>query len=539
MTYDLHGQWDYGNAYSDPGCPKGNCLRSDVNSTETHTALSMITKAGVPSNKVVVGVSSYGRSFQMTESGCTGPMCTYTGPNSGATPGRCTQTAGYLAQAEIDEILENDPSAQTFYDDSSESDIMVYNNTQWVSYMSHNTKVARSATYLKWNFLGTVDWAIDLAEFTKAEQELMQPLPDCDQAGDYHSVDDVVGDDSIPDFCVNMYLMNALSETLSTSLQDYTDIMDNAYDGKYNAYVREVHGQAYWQWNTLWGGDQDTYFKCLQTENGDNKTVSCNDNTPSGSAYYYVVKDETKFCHDLDSKYSLDCSWITWHSVKYYDPEETGFACQRVACAPADNTMYYPDLNDNFAVFDPSASIKKSLAKYTGFSDWLDDSAQAARVYMFPPLDGDAVDASSTMVFSVQSAVKAMQKVADVGEKAEKEQRKEMIIAFVTAFLLIVPGIGEAVDGVEALAAIARIARLVDVAGNSAMSIYGAVDNPDSAPMAVAGILFGGFALRDETAWAKAAIKARTMSSDMIKSLGEDVSMNMGKVKQTCKECEP
>ena len=160
MTYDLHGQWDYGNAFSDPGCPKGNCLRSDINSTETHTSLSMITKAGVPSNKIVVGTTSYGRSFQMVQSGCTGPMCTYIGPKSGATPGRCTQTAGYLANAEIYEILANDHSATTFYDNSSESDVLIYNNTQWVSYMSNDTKIARSATYVSWNFLGR--WTLGL-----------------------------------------------------------------------------------------------------------------------------------------------------------------------------------------------------------------------------------------------------------------------------------------------------------------------------------------------------------------------------------------
>lgn len=28
MTYDLHGQWDAGNAWATPGCPTGNCLRS-------------------------------------------------------------------------------------------------------------------------------------------------------------------------------------------------------------------------------------------------------------------------------------------------------------------------------------------------------------------------------------------------------------------------------------------------------------------------------------------------------------------------------
>lgn len=46
MTYDLHGQWDYNNTWTSPGCVAGNCLRSHVNETETKDALSMITKAG-------------------------------------------------------------------------------------------------------------------------------------------------------------------------------------------------------------------------------------------------------------------------------------------------------------------------------------------------------------------------------------------------------------------------------------------------------------------------------------------------------------
>jgi chitinase len=74
MTYDLHGQWDHTNKYATPGCPSydaglGNYLRSHVNLTETISSLSMITKAGVPFNMVVVGVSSYGRSFQMSAAG--------------------------------------------------------------------------------------------------------------------------------------------------------------------------------------------------------------------------------------------------------------------------------------------------------------------------------------------------------------------------------------------------------------------------------------------------------------------------------------
>lgn len=165
MTYDFHGQWDYGNSWSDPGCPGGNCLRSDVSLTETINALSMITKAGVPSNMINVGVTSYGRSFQMTTPGCAGPNCTYTGPDSGAIPGPCTNSAGYLANAEIYDIIAGNPSTKRFMDDTF-SNIVVYNETQWVSYMDEQNKDARAKLYKSLHFGGTSDWALDL-----------QPLP--------------------------------------------------------------------------------------------------------------------------------------------------------------------------------------------------------------------------------------------------------------------------------------------------------------------------------------------------------------------------
>ncbi|KAG6360417.1 hypothetical protein INS49_011477 [Diaporthe citri] len=161
MTYDLHGQWDYDNRWATPGCPSGNCLRSHVNMTETMNALAMITKAGAPSNKVVVGVTSYGRSFKMTKPGCTGPMCNFVGPGSGAAKGRCTGTAGYIANSEIREIIATNPSAKVFTD-RSESTILVYNETEWVAYMSDEEKKRRTKKFKDLNFMGTTDWAITL-----------------------------------------------------------------------------------------------------------------------------------------------------------------------------------------------------------------------------------------------------------------------------------------------------------------------------------------------------------------------------------------
>ncbi|KAL1966730.1 hypothetical protein VTN77DRAFT_3927 [Rasamsonia byssochlamydoides] len=164
MTYDLHGQWDYGNEWTDPGCPDGNCLRSQINMTETQQAFSMITKAGVPANMIMVGQPLYGRSFQMSEAGCYTEMCTYTGPDSGAFPGPCTDTAGYISNWEINQIISNSEWSGTVEEYYSEvaGDILVYDSTQWVSWMKPSTYDSRSAWAQGLNFGGVCDWAMDL-----------------------------------------------------------------------------------------------------------------------------------------------------------------------------------------------------------------------------------------------------------------------------------------------------------------------------------------------------------------------------------------
>lgn len=163
MTYDFFMQSDYGVTSKFQGCPGGNCLRSHVNSTLTTQALAMVTRSGFPANKVVVGVSSYGRAFQMAQAGCTGPLCKFTGPASGALAGRCTREQGVLANAEIAEIIATNSNVQQY--SLAGSDIMVYNNTQYVSYMKESTKAARIAGYKALNLGGTCDWAVDFQRF--------------------------------------------------------------------------------------------------------------------------------------------------------------------------------------------------------------------------------------------------------------------------------------------------------------------------------------------------------------------------------------
>ncbi|KAL4877049.1 hypothetical protein BJY04DRAFT_231180 [Aspergillus karnatakaensis] len=179
MTYDLHGQWDSGNIHAQVGCPSGNCLRSQVNLTETINAMVMFTKAGVKSNKAVIGVTSYGRGFQMSDPSCWGPDCKFTGGpyDSQATPGVCTATGGYIADAELDEIINGvsfDANGvakraarvtRQYKDATSDSDILIYDNDQWVASMSPQTKASRTNMYRILAMGGTSDWATDLQAY--------------------------------------------------------------------------------------------------------------------------------------------------------------------------------------------------------------------------------------------------------------------------------------------------------------------------------------------------------------------------------------
>lgn len=88
-----------------------------------------VTKAGVPTYKIFVGESSYGRSFKMAQAGCDGFDCFFLGERleSPAAKGRCTDTGGYISNAEIDEIIALGEVTNQWHDIDSNSDILVYN----------------------------------------------------------------------------------------------------------------------------------------------------------------------------------------------------------------------------------------------------------------------------------------------------------------------------------------------------------------------------------------------------------------------------
>ncbi|KAK6502020.1 hypothetical protein TWF481_009838 [Arthrobotrys musiformis] len=531
MTYDLHGQWDYGNKWSSPGCPAGNCLRSHVNTTETLNALSMITKAGIPSNKVIVGVSSYGRSFKMTKAGCTGPMCTFTGPASGAMPGRCTKTRGYISNAEIDEILRTNPSARKTHDSGSTSDIVVWNSTEWVAYMDDKNKAGRTSWYRSsYNMGGISDWAVDLQAFvsrpnppatTKPATTTTKPsatptLAPCTK--DYKTLEEVNNDKAnIPNHCMNIYLLRAQANSLEKAINDFDTLLANGYDKKYTVYFKYVSLVLVPEFRPWVFQQRANYFRCYRPFSTGDQEVLCplgmptwHDNNVEPSIRW-VLKDKALFEKDAAEQRGIDASWLDYLTIDSDKPPNgpCGDACTQ-------HWYGFPVVNETRIAPNPKRALQESLTN-------LKISVQ---VYRDIARDGnaaevkDALTASEIPVFITQTAVESMKKVVETADEVIEKDKIAAILGFVSGFLWILPAAGSYAK----LFGFAMTGRVLTVIGNTAVgafSMYSLITDPNSVMMVFMSLMVGASAPAVRGNIGKMAILRRAMTGAENAFLGQ------------------
>ncbi|KAL4896950.1 glycoside hydrolase [Aspergillus ambiguus] len=558
MTYDLHGQWDYDSPFANPGCEDGNCLRSHVNFTETATAMSMVTKAGMPTSKVIMGTSMYGRSFKMEEAGCTGPMCKFVGPESAAKKGRCTQTAGYISEAEIKEIIENNPSAQTSFDAVTQSDYLVYDETEWVAYMSKDTREFRILQYLTQASMGGhSDWAVDLENLYTATAGDYLP---CNAT--YETLDEIKEDvDDIQDHCIEKYIIPILSRDLKDALEKYDQIMEDDYDGKFDSYADYIKEHIPNQLENYMMDHGNDYFTCIYEgwvdccadcgmscpddcndtcENSGrmNITAPCPNLMPdpgrpgNGSNVYWQLNDQEAFFKDVGDEYGIDGSWII------FAPYVNGLN----SCGPDDGDEHecgtwwfdFPTRDPTMKVPNPKDVIENSLTNLTIVRDMLVEAEEEIMYYLYSGSTSDVVTASEYPVFMTQFAVEQMEKVADLGEEIEEQEKKERILNFVMAALMLIPAVGEAV-GSLGLATIGRVIILTGALGDAAFTVYGIVEDPKSAILALFTSLVGFRGASGFTKGAQARRRMSTKEASAIKAAFSAKSDLLASVRKTCK----
>ncbi|KAM0325563.1 hypothetical protein ACHAQA_007550 [Verticillium albo-atrum] len=527
MTYDLHGQWDYGNKWGSHGCDGGNCLRSHINMTETYTTLAMITKAGVPSKKVFVGIASYGRSFKMEKAGCTGPNCFYTGDRniSNAAPGMCTDTAGYIASAEIREILWNKEvlGAREWHDKESDSDIIVYRDTEWVAWMNDKTKASRIDYYKGLNFGGVSDWAVDLDKdygdsgigSGDPEESSLSGGRNCPLSKTYKDLDALAADDTVADDCKPVLALGVLEGLLDKSMQMYEDV-DNGYDKNFAAYRRVMKAQTeaaffkFSQWRT---GGYTKWFDCDAKDYDDRSRDwkgKCEDMGDHIGAWLkgvlsieVTLRDENGFYNTLEEEFGVMPEHIEYGT--YEENNKPGSPClpenggQPVGpggiCTPITHILKVsgiPQLKSNFEIPNPKDIIKEVSGNLEEIRDGM-----AARFFdivsgIWDGGNGDVLQVYSIPVFLLSQAVESMDEAKKTGGEILQQEKENLIINILSALLFFIPFVGQFAAMAVGAATVARMIAMAGLTANAAFSIADIVDDPANAAMAIMGLLSAG-----------------------------------------------
>lgn len=198
-----------------------------------------------------------------------------------------------------------------------------------------------------------------------------------------------------------------------------------------------------------------------------------------------------------------------------------------------------PIINPDSVIPNPKDTINNAIKTYPDLITWLDELAYNEQSWLNTlDFSDDIVDGTVMAVVMAQGAVASMQNVIDIGTQVEAAERKQKIItiieAFLGAFLLLIPSIGEGLDALLSTARIGRIFTLVSDVGSTGLSIYDVYQDPSSAPLAIFGALLAGFAARDADAMTTAAGFRRTLTadSDVVKSMGDIVQSSLAKVEK-------
>lgn len=582
MTYDLHGQWDYGNKWASPGCTEGNCLRSHVNITETENSLSMVTKAGAPAHKIFVGITSYGRSFKMEDQFCISPDCHFTSfPGekwkSNAMPGECTNTSGYISDAELRQMEQDSlvmgelGDVLKYHDHPSNSDIMLYYGN-WVAYMSPTTKRTRTEWIQSLNFGGVSDWAVDLERFHaepgQADDEEDYTLggkPKIQCTADYADLDAVANDAAnIPSRCWARYILESLDTMLTDVMKRYDDVAQD-YDGKfhyYADYVNELVDPQLQRWmaqvtpdyanETNTTGKGNRFFTCKYQDWGAQNWAYEGD-CPVPQSYFghdgrynnweieFTLKDKAGFEKALQNELGMSPDWIKWGK---YDP---GYKCPSQSPKHNDDVcekvwqmhVNFPMKADSITVPDPQKVIQAALPNISALHDQIMEAYLADGTDSYDGDELDAVDALSTPVFMLAQAVDSMENVKVIAKQMEELEKKRLILTIVSVVLLVLPMVGELGFEMAGFVQLARFAFVAGEIGNAAMTVADIIDNPEGAPFAIMGMLFGaaGSGMRLERGLEQAAAARRIMSAGDVAGIGKVFEAKSGLVQKVVSQC--
>ncbi|XP_063111707.1 oviduct-specific glycoprotein [Cavia porcellus] len=149
LSYDLHGSWEKFTGHNSPLFS----LPDDPKSSAY--AMNYWRKLGAPSEKLIMGLPTYGRTFRLVSASKNGLQAAAMGP---ASPGKYTKQAGFLAYYEVCSFVQR---ARKHWIDYQYVPY-AYKGNEWVGY-DDATSFSYKAMFVKReHFGGAMVWTLDM-----------------------------------------------------------------------------------------------------------------------------------------------------------------------------------------------------------------------------------------------------------------------------------------------------------------------------------------------------------------------------------------
>lgn len=386
----------------------------------------------------------------------------------------------------------------------------------------------------------------------------------CDLTLDFADMDALVAaEGSFPPECGPYYVVNALENSLETSLGAYDDA-NKGFDAVWSYYAEGFRGSVNSMIkkfveggtsNNEYGGPGNKYFDCTITMAGKSTTKQCPFSFRDLSFYQafdmkYTLRDADGFYDDLNKTFSIRKEWVTFYDLDNSSnqcigsgtnhpgnganparrgvsddvPEEHGDASSHrleKRCGRSGYRFYgLPKGKDDFAVPNPKDAINKAKPKMLDLSIQLVSEQIQLALGDYNGTVSDVGQALSLPVFMMAESIEQMKEAKKTGQEIKNQKDLEFLEKILGVVFMFLPFLD---DLAPELLLYDGMANGMAFLGNTALGIKDMVEHPENAFMDLLGIVTDGAFSKTGKGYKDAADARRGINEALIEKSGKTI----------------